>query len=49
MNDVDHSLCGQTGIILTEAALTRLYDFPIRRVELPREEGTFNTLVPMFS
>ena len=33
----------------TEAALTRLYDFPIRRVELAREEGVFSTLVPVFS
>ena len=49
MNNVDYNPCGPTGTILTEAALTRLYDFPIRRVELPREEGAFSTLVPVFS
>ena len=49
MNDVDHNPCGQTGVILTEAALTRLYDFPIRHVEVAHEEGIFTTLVPVFS
>ena len=49
MNDVDHNPCGPAGAILTEAALTRLYDFPIRRVELAHEEGAFSTFVPVFS
>jgi iron complex transport system ATP-binding protein len=49
MNDVDDNPCGPTGAILTEAALTRLYGFPIRRVEVPREDGAFSTIVPLFS
>jgi iron complex transport system ATP-binding protein len=49
MNDVDHNPCGPTDTLLTEAVLTRLYDFPIRRVEVAHEEGTFSTLVPVFS
>jgi len=49
MNHVDHNPCGPAGEILTEAALTRLYDFPIRRVEVAREEGASSTLVPVFS
>ena len=49
MNDVDHNPCGTTGEMLTEAALARLYDFPIRQVEVARDGGTFSTLVPVFS
>jgi len=49
MNDVDHNPCGTTREMLTEAALARLYDFPIRRVEVPSNGRTFGTLVPVFS
>jgi iron complex transport system ATP-binding protein len=49
MNDVDDNACGPTGEVMTETALARLYDFPIRQVELARGNGVFNALVPMFS
>ena len=49
MNDVDDNACGPTGEVMTEAALARLYDFPIRQVEVARDDGAFNALVPMFS
>ena len=49
MNDVNDNPFGPTDAMLTEAALSRLYDFPIRRVEVAREGGKFTTLVPVFS
>jgi iron complex transport system ATP-binding protein len=49
MNDVEHNPCGRASEMLTEAALARLYDFPIRRVEVASATGTLGTLVPMFS
>ena len=49
MNDVDDNACGPTGEVMTEVTLARLYDFPIRQVEVPRDGGVLNALVPMFS
>ena len=47
MNDVDDNACGPTDEVMTEAALARLYDFPIRQVEWRARGGKFTTLVPV--
>jgi iron complex transport system ATP-binding protein len=49
LHDVDDSSCGPTRDVMTEAALARLYDFPIRQVEVARDGGAFSTLVPVFT
>jgi iron complex transport system ATP-binding protein len=49
MHDVDDYAFGETQAIMTEAALSRLYDIPIRKVNLVEGDAPISTMVPLFS